>query len=196
MRRWAHRQGLVKCFAAEALALPLACARSGSASRMSNEFNSTPSDATAAPESFQSLREPVPAPENLLFGIIAGTVAMLIGTAIWVGVTVATNFQIGYMAVGVGFLVGIAMRFAGRGTTPLFAGIGAGLSLLGCALGNLFTGCVLISREFEVGFAEVVSNLDMTGVQEIMSAMFSPMDILFYALGAYAGWKYSVIRAE
>lgn len=155
-----------------------------------------PAPAASAPETFESLREPVAPTENLLFGAIAGVVGMLAGTAIWVGITVATNYQIGYMAVGVGLLVGLAMRFAGRGYSPTFAGVGAVLSLLGCALGNLFTGCVLVAREFETTFGAVVTSLDVEMATGIMQAMFSPMDILFYALGAWAGWKYSVIRPE
>lgn len=151
---------------------------------------------TAASESFGELREPVAAPENLMLGVIAGVVAMLVGTAIWVTITVTTNFQIGYMAVGVGFLVGIAMRWAGRGQSTAFQGIGAALALLGCALGNLFTGCELIAEANEIRFAEVVGGLNFAIVQEIMTVMFSPMDILFYALAAMAGWKYSVTQSQ
>jgi hypothetical protein len=161
---------------------------------MSNE--TTPSQPTSAPETFEALREPVAPTENMMLGVIAGLVGMAVGTAIWVGITVATEYQIGYMAVGVGFLVGIAMRFAGRGQSQAFALVGAALSLVGCALGNLFTGCVIVAREFETTFGDVVANLDFEMISSIMQAMFSPMDILFYALGAWAGWKYSVVRAE
>lgn len=152
--------------------------------------------AESSAQSFTALREPVAPVSNLPLAIGAGVVAMLIGTAIWVGITVATNFQIGYMAVGVGFLVGLAMRFAGRGYGQPYHAIGAALALLGCALGNLFTGCVLVAREVEVSFGQVVSNLNPEMIGEIMGAMFSPMDILFYALGAMAGWKYSVVQGS
>jgi hypothetical protein len=141
-----------------------------------------------------TLREVVPPAENLLLGTIAGALGMALGTAVWVGITLATNYQIGYMAVGVGFLVGLAMRFAGKGRSQIFAVVGAVLSLLGCALGNLFTGCAILARESEVGFGEVLAQLNAPLVGEIMSVMFSPMDLLFYALGAWAGWKHSVIR--
>lgn len=156
---------------------------------MSNDPASLPSASVSS-----TLREPAPASSNLPFAVAAGLVAMGVGTSIWVGVTVATNYQIGYMAVGVGFLVGLAMRYAGRGEGQPYQAIGAVLALVGCALGNLFTGCVLIAREGEVGFGEVVANLDMESIGQIMAAMFSPMDILFYALAAMAGWKYSVVQ--
>lgn len=156
-----------------------------------------PSSSSSSPESVEasaSLREPVAPSSNLVFAVVAGIVAMLVGTAIWVGVTVATNFQIGYMAVGVGFLVGLAMRFAGRGVGQPYHVVGAVLTLLGCALGNLFTGCVLVARAQEVSFGEVVSALNVEMAGEIMGVMFSPMDILFYVLAAMAGWKYSVLQ--
>lgn len=159
---------------------------------MSNDPASTQTSAPA--ETFASLREPVAPTSNLMLGVIAGALAMLVGTVIWVTVTVVTNFQIGYMAVGVGFLVGLAMRFAGRGHGQPFNVIGAVLALLGCALGNLFTGCVLVARALEVGFGEVVAKLDVEMASTIMGEMFSPMDILFYALAAMAGWKYSVVQ--
>jgi hypothetical protein len=100
------------------------------------------------------------------------------------------------MAVGVGFLVGIAMRYAGRGYGQQFHAIGAVLALSGCALGNLFNGCDLIAEANEIRFAEVVGGLNFVIVQEIVTVMFSPMDILFYALAAMAGWKYSVIQSQ
>jgi hypothetical protein len=158
---------------------------------MTNDPNDVSSASVSA-----DLREAVPPSSNLMLAVVAGVVAMLVGTAVWVGITVATNFQIGYMAVGVGVLVGLAMRFAGHGLGQPYQAIGAVLALLGCALGNLFTGCVFVAREFQVAFGDVLANLDAEAVGEIMSAMFSPMDILFYALAAMAGWKYSVLQTS
>jgi hypothetical protein len=162
---------------------------------MSADLHSAPPVSTPDHDAaLASLREAVPPSENLAFGVAAGLVAMLVGTAAWVAVTAGTGYQIGYLAVGVGFLVGFSMRKFGRGGTPLFAGIAAGLSLLGCALGNLFTGCHFISSEFNLPFGQVVGSLDLTGVREIMTAMFSPIDVLFYGLAIWAGWKYSIVR--
>ena len=161
---------------------------------MSQDYSSGSASSSVSVDSSASLREPMAPTSNLPFAVGAGVVAMFVGTAIWVGITVATNFQIGYMAVGVGFLVGLAMRFAGRGVGQPYHAIGAVLGLLGCALGNLFTGCVLLAREVETSFGDVLSKLDVEMAGSIMGAMFSPMDILFYVLAAMAGWKYSVLQ--
>jgi len=117
---------------------------------------------------------------------------MLVGTTAWVVVTVVTNFQIGYLAVGVGYLVGLAIRNVGRGQDTSFRIGGAGLALLGCVLGNLFTGCYFIAQHNDMTFLAVVGKLTPGIAVNLLGAMFSPMDLLFYFLAAMAGWRYSV----
>ena len=65
---------------------------------------------------------------NNPLAIIGGLIAALVGAAIWAAITVETGYQIGYMAVGVGFLVGFAVRIFGKGTTQAFGIIGAVLA--------------------------------------------------------------------
>jgi hypothetical protein len=130
---------------------------------------------------------------SLPLGIVGGIVAMLLGTAVWVAVTVTTEFQIGYMAVGVGFVVGLGVRFLGKGTETGFRVVAAGLALLGCALGNLLSGCAFVASAQDLSFLNVVSGLNPAMAADILGAMFSPMDLLFYGLAAMAGWKYSVV---
>ncbi|MGK0390595.1 MAG: hypothetical protein ACI94Y_003353 [Maribacter sp.] len=50
-----------------------------------------------------------------------------------------TEYQIGFMAIGVGILVGFDNKFAGKGIDSMFGIIGASFALFGCLLGNLFT---------------------------------------------------------
>ena len=85
--------------------------------------------------------------QNLLLGVLAGAVWALVGATLWAVVTAATGYQIGYMAVAVGFFVGFAMRHFGKGIDSTFGVVGAGLALLGCALGNLFAVCAVLSEQ-------------------------------------------------
>ena len=59
------------------------------------------------------------------------------------------------MAIGVGFLVGIAVKFFGKGKTPIYGIIGAAFALLGCAIGNLLFYSGFIAKEEGVAFLEV-----------------------------------------
>lgn len=74
---------------------------------------------------------------NLLMGLIGGVIAMLVGAIVWGAITYFTQYQIGWMSIGVGFLVGVAIRFFGQGKTLIFGVSAAALALIGCLLGNL-----------------------------------------------------------
>jgi hypothetical protein len=129
--------------------------------------------------------------QELALGAAAGAVAALIGAGAWAAVTVFTHYQIGWMAVGVGFLVGLAVRTFGKGIDRAFGFVGAGLALFGCLLGNFLAVCGMIAREEKIGLLEVLSRLDTQSIHELMVATFSPMDLLFYAIAVYEGYKLS-----
>ena len=124
---------------------------------------------------------------------MAGLVAAAVGAGLWALVTIVTGFQIGWMAVGVGFLVGWAVRIAGKGTHRAFGIMGALLALGGCAIGNLLTIVVIAARHFEIPLVAVFSRLTPDVVVQLMGATFSPMDLLFYGIAIYEGYRFSIV---
>ena len=131
----------------------------------------------------------VKAEQNLAFGFFGGLVGMFVGAFLWTLITVITDFQIGFMAIGVGFLVGVSVRYAGRGMETIFGVVAGFLSLVGCLVGNLFSVLVVASREFGIPFFEMLLNLDMAIIVELMTITFSPIDLLFYGLAIYTGYR-------
>ena len=131
---------------------------------------------------------------NLLMGLIGGVIAMLFGAVMWGAISYFTDYQIGWMAIGVGFLVGIAIKFFGKGKTLIFGLSGAALALIGCLLGNLMFYAGIIAREQGASFLEVLSFLLVTpaATLEVFTIAFDFKDILFYALAAYAGFSASM----
>jgi hypothetical protein len=129
--------------------------------------------------------------QNVSLATIAGFVAALLGAGIWTGVTVATKYQIGYMAIGVGFLVGFAVRYFGKGLVPLYGYVGGGLSLFGCVLGNFMTTCVFVGQDQSIPLLQILSNMTPSLAGEILKVSFQPMDLLFYGIAVYAGYQYS-----
>ncbi len=146
------------------------------------------------PAQIQYLQQQLETEQNLPLGIAGGVVASVAGAAVWAGITFATNYQIGFMAIGIGFLVGFAVRSLGKGVTNAFGVIGAGLSLFGCALGNLLAVTASVAKHYEVPFGSVLSHLNPQIISELMSASFSIMDILFYGIAVYYGFKLSFRR--
>jgi len=122
---------------------------------------------------------------------IAGAVAALFGAVVWALVTVLTKYQIGFMALGVGLLVGWTVRKFGGGPSLGNGLLGGGMALLGCVLGNLLSGCVFIANErFEpiAGVAGAILSSPPTAFR-LLVALFQPADLLFYAIAAYEGFK-------
>lgn len=134
--------------------------------------------------------------QNLAFGIAAGAGAALVGAVIWAVISAITNYQIGWMAVGVGALVGIAVRWAGKGVDNTFGIAGAVISLLGCVVGNFFTIVILISRQETIPIMEILSRMNPQIFMALMKETFQVMDLLFYGLAVSTGYKLSVVRVE
>src|SRR5262249_51637433 len=139
------------------------------------------------------MSEADPFPEKkLLLGGFAGLAAAIIGAIIWAVVTVTANAQIGWMALGVGALVGFALRIGNGGKT--FGILGAFLALFGCILGNYFSLIAFASAEQGIGFFSMLNNADPAKVISAMWEDFTSVSIVFYALAAYEGYRFSAIR--
>jgi hypothetical protein len=128
---------------------------------------------------------------NLPVAILGGLVAALAGALVWALITVTTKFQIGFMAVGVGFLVAWTVRTFGKGHTQVFGVIGGSCALLGCLLGNLLSACGFIAQQNSAPVVDVT--LKVLGspafVASILQETFNGMDLLFYAIAVYEGYK-------
>lgn len=129
---------------------------------------------------------------KLLLGGFAGLAAAIIGAIIWAVVTVTTKYQIGFMALGVGALVGFALRIGNGG--KLYGILGAFLALFGCILGNYFSLIAFASAEEHVSFFTMLNNAEPAKVISVMWEDFMSTSIVFYALAAYEGYKFSAIR--
>ncbi len=139
----------------------------------------------------QYLRDQLKSEQNFGLGLLSGSLGAIIGAALWAVTTVFTGWQIGFMAIGVGFLVGYAIRTFGRGVDTLFGIAGGILSLLGCLLGNLLSVCGFISIQEDRPFFSILAQLDLSLVVDLVIKTFSPMDLLFYGIAVYEGYRLS-----
>jgi len=147
-------------------------------------------DETMIPESTPAITE-LDYDSNLILGLIGGGVAMLISAVLWGVITYVTEFQISWMAIGVGFFVGIAIQKLGKGKTLIYGISGAVLSLFGCLLGNLFFYSGILAKEWEVSFFDVLFAFATQPdfIAEIFTVAFDFRDLLFYAIAAYIGFR-------
>jgi len=129
--------------------------------------------------------------QSLGGGFLAGVAAALVGAGAWALVTVVTGYQIGFMAIGVGFLVGLAVQFFGKGISKVFGAMGAALALVGCLLGNYFTVVHFVGEAESLGFFDTLTRIKPAAIPELMAMTFSPMDLIFYGIAVYEGYKLS-----
>lgn len=143
------------------------------------------------PHKLQRYHEKLREEQNLTLAIAMGGLAALAGAVIWALITVLTGYQIGFMAIGVGLLVGFAVRISGNGIDPIFGYLGAGLALLGCLLGNVFTIYGTLAQMMEINFFEAFGSFPLSEIPTLIAETFSPIDLLFYGLAIYEGYRFA-----
>lgn len=89
--------------------------------------------------------------QGFLGQLVAGLIGGVVGGAVWAGVVVLTGYEVGWVAMGIGLLVGIAVRVtAGEGsaTAPFSA---AGAAAVGLLIGKLLIvqwgGASMVAKE-------------------------------------------------
>ena len=158
------------------------------------ENESIESVAATNEETFNDSFAEVGANQNLVLGIICSLLTAIVCALIWAAITVASGYQIGYMAIGLGFLVGKVNHFTGRGNTIVFGVVGAVMALLGCVLGNYMTIIGFTAGELNMGYIEAFNSFSFSTVFEAMKENFSVIDILFYGIAGYEGFKFSLMH--
>ena len=129
--------------------------------------------------------------QNFPLAITGGILTGLLGAVLWGLITVATNFQIGYMAIAIGAGVGFAIRHLGKGVDQSFGIAGGAIALFTCVLGNFLSILGFVANQEGLGYLETLFLFDYSYTFIIMAEAFAPMDLLFYGIAAYEGYKFS-----
>jgi len=130
---------------------------------------------------------PISIPKAILGGVI-GTIACAL---IWTLITVITKYQIGYIALGIGFVVGYLVQRLGNGNNLLFGLIGGIFSLIACVVGDLFSMIVFVADEYNESYFTILSGLSFSDCIYILQNSIQPMSIFFYAIAGYTGFKFA-----
>lgn len=159
----------------------------------------------AVPEAFADVQAPsafrpdqveralfeIQSEQRPLVGAVAGGIAGMIGAIVWAAVTVVMMVQIGWLAIGIGAMVGAAVRWAGRGTTRTFGVIGGGLALASVVIGNFLSLLGIGAGAMEVSYLDMITMFDYSQSLALMADAFSPMDLVFYAFAIWTGYQFS-----
>ncbi len=150
-----------------------------------------PPELVAAADLPQEVREAFRKQQDMSYAIVGGLASSVLGAVIWALITYFTHYQIGYMAIAVGLLVGFGVRYFGSGIDFPFGVVGALFAVFGCLLGNLLSQIGFIAETESMGYFEVIPYLNMDLVISIYKDSFSPMDVVFYGIAGYEGYRFA-----
>ncbi|MCX5644813.1 MAG: hypothetical protein NTZ17_09015 [Phycisphaerae bacterium] len=138
------------------------------------------------------------AKQSFSLALAGGLAAAAVGAMAWTLITMAVSHQIGWMAMAVGLLVGGTVRMLGRGIAQSFGYLGVTLTVLGCLLGNLLSVCTLVAGQQGLSTPAVLAHVCRNPVliPATMIATFRSMDLLFYGIALYEGYRFSFRRVN
>jgi xanthosine utilization system XapX-like protein len=141
------------------------------------------------------VEEERPAAALLLPALLAGLVAAIVGGVAWGLIVKWTDYEVGFVAWGIGLLVGIAVATATRGVRgPLFQVVAVLCALLGILLGKYLSfAWVLqeVAEEETQGVVEIaVLSMDTIDLFfDELGTVFDWIDILWVGLAVYTAWR-------
>ena len=129
--------------------------------------------------------------QNFALAIPAGIAAALIGAILWAVVVYISGYALGLMAIAVGAAVGYAVRVAGKGIDQKFGILGAVCAAFGWALGTALADVAMLAQLENLPFAAAYAQLGANGTISLFMAAADPMDILFFGIAVFEGYRFA-----
>ena len=130
---------------------------------------------------------------NLVVAVLAGLAAAVVGTLVWYGVVVITNYQMGFIAVGVGWLVAMAVVFgSGRKRGPALQAISVAITLAALFMSEwLIVRYYAIEYLAEQGLAEIAVFWPLGAMLELVVASIGEnlFTLIFWAIALWAAFS-------
>ena len=138
---------------------------------------------------------------NIVMALILGSVAGVVAGVIWYFFSILTGYQIGYIAIGVGFIIGWAVIFgSGQKRGAALQIMSAAITLVTLFIAEYFMTLHYIWQYMLKNKAEYP---DCQGEMfflspfspDILSSMISPMGLLIWGIGIYFAYSIPKSRA-
>jgi uncharacterized integral membrane protein len=152
---------------------------------------------TVYPELMRAAEAEQFTPQALLPAVAGGLLAAIVGGAVWGLIVILTDYEVGFVAWGIGFLAGfLVVRFAGgRKGAPLQV-IAIASSLVGIVLGKYIAYVYFIKEavreQVSEEAADSIGYFDtevMRAFREDFSNVFSGYDLLWAGLAIFTAWR-------
>ena len=116
----------------------------------------------------------------------------MICAALWALVAVITGYQYAFVALIVGAILGLVVRFFAKGTVEIFGIIAAIFTLLSCILGDFLANLGFLAKEAELTIFQALFSLDWSYFFKITFLGFDYMTVIFYILAIVEAFKFAI----
>jgi hypothetical protein len=132
--------------------------------------------------------------QSFLYALFGGLLFSVLCSLAWTELTYSTGYQGAYMALGVGLLVGLAVRFFGAGIYRIFGVLAALLTLLASLLGYYLSQTGFLVELRLAGIMKVLDYFNPDMMLNTIRDAFVPFDLLFYGLAVLLSYLLAIRR--
>jgi antitoxin component YwqK of YwqJK toxin-antitoxin module len=132
--------------------------------------------------------------QSFLYALIGGLLVTAISAVAWAYIDALTGYREVYMALGVGLLVGLSVRYFGAGIHWIFGILAALFALAGSLLGYYLSMTGFLEEVQLAGIFKVTDFLIPDTMLNTMRDAFVPLDLVFYGLAALLAYFLAIRR--
>ncbi len=132
--------------------------------------------------------------QSFLYALIGGLLITATAAVGWALITAMTGYQGVYLALGVGLIVGTAVRFFGAGIKRIFGILAALLALTGSLLGYYLSQNGFLEELQLARIMGIPDYLDQELMLNTMRDSFVPLDLVFYGLAVLLAYFIAIRR--
>ncbi|MGG0824946.1 hypothetical protein ABE099_18940 [Paenibacillus turicensis] len=132
--------------------------------------------------------------KNYVIPLVGAFLGILLSGAIWGGIAIATEYEVGYVALATGALTGYLVAIFAKKNVNFVHQLYA---VVGSILGILFGKYVVISYSYnqinDIGYFDDVI---WAVYKELIIGSLKPMDYLFFVLAIVTAWQFTKSTAK
>ncbi|MEN8227646.1 MAG: toxin-antitoxin system YwqK family antitoxin [Bacteroidota bacterium] len=132
--------------------------------------------------------------QSFLYALLGGLLVTVVAAVAWTVIAETTGYQGVYIALGVGLLVGLAVRFFGAGIYRIFGVLAALLTLTGSLLGYYLSHTGFLEEVQSAGYMKVFDFLIPDVILSTLQEAFVPLDLLYYSLAILLSYLLAIRR--
>jgi len=132
--------------------------------------------------------------ENFPLAAAAGLGGAVLGAALWAAFTVTTGIKLGAIAIAVGALIGFAIRAVPHAQTWHYRMLGAVCGVVGWLFGTMASDLAAVARVKHTDLLTIMIATPPMTVIDLVIRLFTPMDVVFFAITVYEAAKFAILR--